>query len=111
MAGTVTLTGTLQNILGTADAGGSVSIALQNYGSSVPRISGTGVLAVTTFKATAAAGTFSISGLYRNDLILPANTFYEISFVSDTGVRAVQAYQFTADGTFDLSSVTPLNMT
>lgn len=111
MAGTVTLTGTLQNILGTADAGGSVSIALQNYGSNVPRIAGAGVLVITTFKVTAAAGTFSISGLYRNDLIQPANTFYEITFVSDTGVSAVQAYQFTADGTFDLSSVTPLNTT
>ncbi len=111
MAGTVTLTGSLQNILGVADAGGSVTVNLANYDGNVPRVIGTGILVVPSITVVATSGTFSISGLYRNDVISPANTFYEISFISDTGVRAKQAYQLLADGTFDVSTLTPLNST
>lgn len=106
---TVVLNGTLTDITNTANPG-SVQIQLVNYGFSVPRISGTSILVQTLIPIVAnGSGVFTVT-LWRNDLITPANTYYIVRYLNSTGgeVASVPYPAFTADGTFDLSTLTPL---
>lgn len=106
----ITITGNLENLLGQLDNGGSVVFTLVGYGpSDVPRVATAGVIVLPTVTALAPAGSFSVT-LWGNDVITPANTFYQVDFFADTGAKLQTVlYQFTGSGSLDLSNVAPLN--
>jgi len=109
MAGTVNLTGTFYDLEGNLVSNGTVTVTLRNYGGEIPRISGVAVLDTTTVTATISSGTFTISGLYGNDVITPSNTYYDVSFPSPSASGNItKKYNLTGSGTFDLSNLTPL---
>ncbi len=102
-----TITGALQDLTGTANVG-SVQFELTNFGSNVPRASGTGLLVQINNTATAnGSGVFGIT-LWGNDQITPSSTYYNVKFLSNAGAPVVTlAYQFTGAGG-DLSTMSPL---
>lgn len=105
----VVLTGTLADITNTANPG-SVLIELVNFGANVPRISGTSILVQTQIPVVAnGSGAFTAT-VWRNDQITPASTYYVVKYLNSTGgeVASVPYSPFTAGGTFDLSTLTPL---
>jgi hypothetical protein len=102
------ITGNLQTLTGSADVG-SVVFTLVNYGNTVPRVVGTALLLQSSVTAQAdGSGNFSVT-LWGNDVITPANTYYEVDFRSDasTSVQVVP-YSFSGAGG-SLNSLTPLN--
>jgi hypothetical protein len=102
-----TLTGNLADLLNGADTG-YVQITLANYGNVLPEISGTGLIANTSYKANAdGSGHFSAT-IWGNDQITPANTYYVVRIFSPTGGQSPAVpYSFTGAGG-DLSTLTPL---
>ncbi len=106
----ITLVGQLLNLFGVGDSG-SLVIQLAGFGSSAPRVVGTGMLAPTAPIAvqTDAEGNFNFE-LWSNAQITPAGTYYTI-LIQDDGGNAIQlnAYQFldTVPHGYDLSSVAP----
>ena len=110
---TVTLTGTLQNVSGAAEAG-SLLLRLQGFGPQVPRIAGTSLVARTNATAIPVGtdGTFS-AVVYPNDAINPPGTYYTLTVMDSNGsVIQVQAYRFLAPQTaFDLTSFPPFDPT
>lgn len=104
----LTITGTLQDIFGNVDDDASIVIQLCGYGSQVPRVSGTALLAKTApIAIDCPAGTFSTK-IYGNDVILPGGTYYTIQLLDDNGnVVQVNAYKFTGSGTVNVSTLTP----
>lgn len=104
----ITLTGTLQDIFGSADSGCFIVFTLCGYGSSLPRINGTSLLAKTApIPVACPAGTFSVF-LWGNDVITPSGTFYQVTLLDDQeNVIQTAAYQFTGSGTLDLSTQAP----
>lgn len=108
----VILTGTLADLFGSALTKGTLVFTLCGYGSSLPRISGTALIAQTApkKKAVDGAGAFSIT-LWGNHVILPPLTYYTVQLLDDNGnVIQTSAYQFLANGTFDLSTVVPYSI-
>lgn len=113
----VRLFGKLNNILSedpttaAADAG-SIEIALCGYGSQVPHVPSQAMLSQVTqgLGVTVNAidqGTFT-AYLFSNPLILPDGTYYTITVRNFNGdVVQVNAYRFTAGGSFDLDALTP----
>ena len=104
----ITLTASFTDLTGTA-LGSSTApcrmrIDLCGYGQTVPVVAGTSVLAQTEMEITSTNGSFSFK-LWGNDVITPANTFYQIT-VMDAQARVIQSgiYQFTGTSTIDLSS-------
>src|SRR4051812_40575914 len=97
----VTITGTIETLAGSGNAG-TITFTLVNYGSLMPLISGTAVLAPVEIVCQAAAdGTFSqtLWGTYQ---INPNNTFYEVKLTSADGQQVrVASYQFNTAGSFD----------
>lgn len=106
----ITLTGSLLDNFGAAVLNGQLAVQLCGFGSAVPRISGTGLVARTApINVPCPAGTFNFA-LWGNDVITPAGTFYTVQVLDDNGnVIQVNAYQFTGAGSFDLSTVAPFN--
>lgn len=102
-----TITGTLQDLTGTANVG-TVVFELVNFGTNVPRVSGTGILVQINNTAIAnGSGVFSIT-LWGNDQITPSGTYYNVTFLTNAGAPvATLAYQFTGAGG-DLSTMAPL---
>lgn len=98
--------------IGAVGAPAYVRIGLAGYGQYTPEVSGAGIIA----KVASAAGDLPYVGsmisvqLWGNDVIQPANTFYVIT-VLDSNRNVIQCvpYQFSGNGTFDLSTVTPYN--
>jgi hypothetical protein len=105
----VTITGTLTDLSGTANAGRLVW-TLVNFGDNPPLINGTALVAPITIVTQAAVdGTFS-QALWGSYQITPSTTFYQVGILGADGSQTiVAAYQFTAGGSFDLSTLNPLN--
>jgi hypothetical protein len=113
----VTLTATLKDVIaptggGTAVAVGSkLQITLCGFGASIPLVPGDGLLAYGAIpQEVVQVDTTPISiNLYNNAVISPAGTFYCIALLDDEDdIIQANNYQFLADGTFDLSNLTPI---
>ena len=103
--------GTLQDIAVFQDAfeDGKVEFALCGYGSQLPRVQGTALLARVTTKPIPVdeTGRFE-ANLYGNDVIVPAGTFYTLTVMDDNGsVVQCSAYQITGTGSMDMSWAVP----
>jgi hypothetical protein len=107
----ITITGSVKNVFGANASVTSVSFRLCGY-SSVPVVSGTGVVVDTApDPVTVSAGSFSAS-LYGNDVIAESGTYYAVQFLDSYGnALGTTAYQFTGSGTQDISTLTPYNPT
>jgi hypothetical protein len=105
----VTVTATMQDLLGALVPGSKLTMTLCGYGSQVPRIAGTSLLArVAPLPVLTPAGGFISQPIYGNYQITPAGTYYTFAVTDDSGnVVQLNAYQFLAAGIFDLSN-TPL---
>jgi hypothetical protein len=113
----ITLTGTLKDIFSNNDQGASVAIQLVGYGSQVPRIAGTAMLAKTAPLqiVVPANGQFSQT-IYGNDQITPLvgpyngfGTYYVVQVLDEFGnVIQANAYSLTGSGSQDISAMTPL---
>lgn len=102
----ITLIGTLQDIFGAAIEGAALVFQLCGYGSDVPRVAGTSLLAQTAPEKVEVGenGQFSKS-LYGNDVITPAGTFYTVQVQNSNGdVVQTNAYRFEGSGSTDLST-------
>lgn len=110
MATPITLTATLQDFTGASESAGSLIIALCNFGSSIPRVAGTSILAdcgPTQIEAVAGVVTTPVWG---NDQITPQGTYYCIEVANENGdVVQCNLYQFTGSGGVDLSTATPID--
>lgn len=103
----ITVTGNLEDILGNLN-GTAVQFTLCNYGGNPPRVSGTAIVAGVQYTAQCTSGAFSVT-LWGNDVIVPAGTFYTVTFLSSTGASlGTYAYQFTGTGSVDISQLSPL---
>ena len=105
----ITITGNFESISGVST--GSVIVTLKNFGSDMPRVSGTGFLTTQQITVPLAVGANFSTLLYGNDVILPGNTYYNIQFFSAAGTLLTSLnYQFTGSGTLDLSAQTPVSV-
>src|SRR5579862_2840860 len=90
---------------------GKVVFTLCGFGSQIPRIVGTSILAKLVYEADAASnGTWSVT-LWGNYQITPG-TFYSVAIYPGNNaynITSVGEYLFLAAGTFDLSTLTPRN--
>jgi hypothetical protein len=104
----VTLSGTLQDVSGNANAG-TVVITLVNFGDNPPLVSGTALFAPISITVKAASnGTWSTS-LWGNDQISPSNTFYQVQVISAGAIIPAWSAGYVFDsGTYDLSTQTPV---
>jgi hypothetical protein len=110
----ITLTGNLKDIFGAAATDGHVLFQLCNYGSYLPRVLGTAVLAPTAPDKVAVDGSGHFSKtLWGNDQISPAGTYYTIQILDGEGnIIQTGAYEFSgAPATYDLSALTPIGPT
>jgi hypothetical protein len=103
--------GTLQDIATLQDAfeDGTVEFSLCGYGSQIPRVQGTSLLARVTTKPIPVDdnGRFE-ANLYGNDMIVPAGTFYTLTVMDDNNnVVQCNAYQITGTGSIDMSWAIP----
>lgn len=106
----VTLSGNIQNLTGSG-ASATLTIVLENAGTTPPVVSGTGLIAPTTQTvAVPATGAYSIT-IFGNYQISPIGTYYGISLRASDGSTWSASYQFTQAGTFDLSALTPMSST
>jgi len=105
----VTITGTLENLAGSANAG-QLFWTLVNYGDFPPEVSGTAIIAATAVTTQAAGdGTFSQT-LWGNYQISPSGTFYQCKVVGADGSQIIVAsFQFNSAGSFDLSTLVPIS--
>lgn len=110
---TITIEGAAKDLFGEAQAGQFV-VQLAGYGSQVPRVVGTALLAQTAplpfyLNASAVPGNYNFK-LWGNDVITPANTFYTIRVVDVNGNTVqINAYQFSGTQTVDLANAPPYN--
>lgn len=100
------------NQLGSATEPAYLRVALCNFGSQLPRVPNTAVIAETVSWSVdipylGVAGSIKLWG---NDQITPSTTYYAIS-VLDTNKNIIQTnlYVFTGVTTVDLSGATPIN--
>jgi hypothetical protein len=106
----ITITGNLMDLLGALIPDSFVVVQLCGYGSEIPRINGTAIIAQTApDPIDIVSGAFNFK-LWGNDVITPAGTFYTIQ-IQDANGNIVQtnAYQFTGVAAVDLSTVVPYN--
>jgi hypothetical protein len=96
----------MADLIGALQSNSTLQMQLCGYGSQVPRISGTGMIAKTSPIAVKAGGTGIITmSIWGNDVITPAGTYYTFAVADDQGnVVQLNAYQFAGAGTYDLSS-------
>jgi hypothetical protein len=82
---------------------------LCGFGSQIPRIAGTGMLArIAPLPVTAAPGGTITQKIWGNDVITPAGTYYTFAIVDDSGNTVqLNAYQFAGTATVDLSTAAP----
>ena len=104
-----TVSGNIKSILGVNAVGngrffGSISFALVNFGTAVPQIYGTNLIAPRTACCNLASdGSFSIT-LDGNDSITPSNTLYSVYFTDANGIQ-YGPYLFSITGsTFNLNT-------
>lgn len=107
---TVNVTAKLEDF-GSNAVGGSLIIALCNFGSQVPRVPSVGVVvdAGPISYPAASDGTITVP-VWGNDVIQPAGTYYCIAVANANGdMLQVNLYQFTGAGPFDLSTTPPID--
>jgi hypothetical protein len=107
----ITIVGNVETFLGVGAANATVAVRLTNFGSDNPRVPGSCIIATPWVPVTLdGSGNFSFTPI-GNDVITPANTYYEVKFAADTANTAfvVIPYQFTGSGTQDLSQIIPFN--
>lgn len=108
----ITLTATPQTITGSA-AGSAANpakllIVLCGFGLTPPSVAGTSILSQIAYSASSTGSAISVA-LWGNDVITPANTFYQITVLDGNGnVVQTGAYLITGSGTIDLSNLTPI---
>jgi hypothetical protein len=105
----IVIFGNLINTFGQPAAGGSLLVVLNGYGSTIPMIFGTSILAqITTPVSTDPSGNFNFT-IYGNDVITPA-TYYTITVLDPNG-NTIQttAYQFTGTMNANIASLTAYN--
>jgi hypothetical protein len=114
----ITLTVTLDDFTGAAVAGGALIIALCGYGQTLPKVTGTAMIAsVGPTKFTLTSGVSVGIALWGNDQLQPQYegtplTYYSIALV-DAKNNTIQygIYQFTGGPlTIDLSNATQLSV-
>lgn len=103
----ITLTASLDSIVGAAAVAGYLRITLCGYGPQIPSVPGTCMLAdagVPKLVGPQEGSTALSVELFGNDVIAPENTFYEVA-VLDQDRNVIQAglYQFTGTEDVDLS--------
>jgi hypothetical protein len=106
----ITLAGNLVDASGNPLAGGSLYVQLCSYGSQIPTVQQSGVIAQTNYIPTiSGTGAYSFS-LYGNDQITPAGSYY-VMLVRDASNNVVQcsAFRFIGTQTVDLANVSPFN--
>src|SRR5215831_333514 len=108
----ITLNANLESIIGAAATGGYLRITLCGFGPSLPSVRGTCMIAnagVPQLVGPQVGSTPITVQLYGNDVITPANTFYEVA-VLDANQNVVQCgnYSFSGSGTYDLSNAAQL---
>jgi len=108
----ITLTANLETILAGAETGGFLEITLCGYGSQIPAVPGTCLLAdggVPQRLGPQVGSTPLSIALYGNDIIVPSGTFYSVA-VLDQNRNVVQAnnYNLAGSGTQDLSTLAPI---
>jgi hypothetical protein len=114
MAQAATITGKLVNIIGAnAAEEGSVIFALCGYGSQVPRVTDTAVVArLTTLQVEADQNGVIQAQLWGNDWITPPGTYYTATVLDDNGdVQQCNAYVFLGDQSYDLGTTQPFDPT
>jgi hypothetical protein len=82
---------------------GSVTIQLQNYGTTMP-YAGDAALTETTYTQTGNAAQFTVPG---NNVITPSGTWYLITVISPAGTFA-NKYQFVDGTNYDLTTAAHL---
>lgn len=105
-----TITGNLKTS-STDPVQGQVEVMLCGYGSRVPRVNGTGLVARITDTADIpvdSSGAFTFN-VYGNDLISPAGTYYAVTIRDDNGdIAQINAYRFlSTTPTYDLDLIDP----
>lgn len=109
---TITLTANLESIVNGTELGGYLRVTLCGYGPQLPAIPGTCMLAdagVPQIEGPQVGSTPISIELWGNDVIQPANTFYEVSIL-DQNKNVIQSgmYTFTGSGTTDLSQASQI---
>jgi hypothetical protein len=95
---------------------GAVQLTLVNFGTLIPSVANTAILAQQVYTAQAdSSGVGSIT-FWGNYQLNAPNSYYQISVFGvdasgelQTGASSTSAYQFTTSGTLDLSNIVPLN--
>ena len=107
-----TVTGNLRSILDFDPDIGTVEVALCGYGSQTPHMNGQGFASRLTDASTVVApdGSFEFE-LTGNDEIVPAGTYYTITFKDANGdIAQVNAYQFAStQDEYDLGEMAPFD--
>jgi Pectate lyase superfamily protein len=104
------VSGRLVDITGTpvSSAGALVRVTLLNYGSNLPKVTGSYTIATPKIDLTPdAAGNFS-GTLTGNDQISPSGTFYRFCVISGGAQFRCADFEITGS-TWDLNSATPLS--
>ena len=93
--------------------GAGIVVQLCGYGSQIPRVAGTALIASTMSQTyLASANGFITFKAWGNDVLLPAGTYYTVQVIDTFGnVIQTNAYEFIGPGAYDLSTVTPINPT
>jgi hypothetical protein len=107
----ITLTGTLLDS-GNNPVQGKVELTLANIGSSIPRITGTGIIAPLTYVALCNSSGVWTLVFWGNFQITPPGTFYALGIFknqSATAPDSISNYAFNTAGTFDFSEINPLS--
>lgn len=99
----ITLTGNFEAVNGAST--GSILVQLTGFGTAIPRVAGTGIVATAQYVASLGAS-FNIL-LWGNDQLTPNGTSYTINFYDAKGnFIASQSYTFTGGPkTVDISTL------
>lgn len=103
----IVIQGTLQDIFGDPDSGSLLNVQLCGFGSVLPRVVGTSIIAAVEQTIDCTNGTFSVE-IWGNDVITPGGTYYTLQLIDDEGnVLQTAAYQLFGNGTQDISNLVP----
>jgi hypothetical protein len=107
---TTAITGKVQDLGAAAASNSYVEFQLKNFGSNIPRVSGTSILGQVKKRFNPDSNGDVSGSLYSNSAITPAGTYYRMcSF--DRG-RRIRCNDYTVSGaTFNISSATPITST
>ena len=117
-AQSVTLQGSLQNVLGTTYTSSStafVRVRLNNYQNNIPRVIGTSTLVGASTDIHPDSNGNISQNIYGNDEIAPFNTYYTLEFWSNGTVKVAANYLINFNGgsgaVFDFTANQPLSNT